>query len=312
MNQNNDFIPNDFIDDNSVSISISDIESHLMRDIMNKIREVSETRSNIVISGEHGTGKRWLAKLIHKFEQGDSEEFCHISCDQIQSFGFTSIIKDTKQKILQNDQCNVLIDNFSELNTSSQLHLLESILRLQEDDINTDTSVKNCRFIFTVNNSWEQENSDHYVWTYLTDLLNPISILIPPLREHREDIRPFSRLFLNQIAMNHKEQYGESRRLTISNQALHKCISYPWPGNLRQFKNALTHAYFSTKGNVIQPEDLPISLEISALFDPRLLDSTKSWSYLNAEKKLRDQTITESNLIDFNIKGIINKLISNR
>ncbi|MFN1835759.1 sigma 54-interacting transcriptional regulator [Balneola sp. MJW-20] len=303
---------NDFIDDNSVSITIGDIESNLMRDIMDKIEELSKTRSNIVISGEHGTGKRWLANMIHSLEDGNNIDFCHISCDQIQSAGLDYIISSTKENVINSERCNILIDNFSELNVSSQIELLECIIKLQENNQGYNSNTNSCRFIFTVNNTWQQKNYDHYVWTYLTDLLNPISILIPPLREHREDIRPFSRLFLKQIARHHQEQYGESRQLTISNQALHKCISYPWPGNIRQFKNALTHAYFSTKGNVIQPEDLPISLEISSLFDPKLLESTKSWSFLNAEKKLRDQTVNESSLIDFNIKEILFKLISNR
>lgn len=295
-----------------VVISAKDLESSLMKDILNKINELAHTSSNIIISGEQGAGKRWLASMIHYRDVQPDSDMIYVNCDQIPAVGLESMLNSTMEQRVNGGPCNILIDNFSGLNASYQAYLLESILKHQGGELEGCVAPENCRYIFTISNTWQQQNKGHYMWTYLTDLLNPISILIPPLREHREDIKPLSGIFLRQIARQHDHEKATLRQMRMSEEALRKCISYPWPGNLRQFKNALTHAYFSAHSEVIQPEDLPVSLNISTIYDPQLMDHNRSWSYMNAERKLKDHKPDQSSLRDLNLKGFIQKFISNR
>lgn len=294
--------------------ALNNMESNLMIDILNKIIELSKTDSHVIISGEPGTGKEWIARLICQLNENSDHDFGYLSCDQLKLSDLNDVsdkdITNTFGFLGQNRFLTVVVDNYSELNSEEQLLLLTSLIKLQES-----VPESKIRYIFTVQKHWETNGSNNIVWPYIYDLLNPISIMVPPLREHREDIAPLVNLFIGQhLEGDHKGSAEEA--IKISDQALYKCISYDWPGNVRQLKNAITHAYYSTKGDVIQPEDLPISIEMSSFYTCSV-ENNKSWSFINAKRGLLNKSLIQDTqdkdgelILEF--KNILKRIISKK
>lgn len=298
-----------------LDVTLHQMESNLMNDILHKIIDLAHSDSNIIITGEPGTGKHWFSKLIFALDESPDSTLYHLSCDHLKTRDTFQISEQTEDDLYKvfskNGKGIVLIDNFSELTTDAQVLLLEYLVRVQELHKAQDLTDKNgIRFIFTMQNHWNRSNTKSYIWSYLFDLLNPISVVIPPLREHREDIYPFTNLFIRQQMEQHNWDSGSSRNLKISDQALYRCITYDWPGNIRQLKNAITHAYYGTKGDIIQPDDLPVSIEMSSFYT--CSENSRSWSYINAERKLfnMSNTHTSNKLFDMNIASILKNIIT--
>lgn len=296
----------DKISCSELEMTLSNAESNLMIDILNKIIELSKTDSHVIISGEPGTGKEWVARLICQLTESSGNDFGYLSCDQLKLTDLDSVSenngKNTSGFFGKNRSLTVVVDNYSELNSEEQLQLLASLIKLQESD-------PRMRFIFTVQKHWETDSANSMVWSYVYDLLNPISIMLPPLREHREDIVPLINLFIRQHLKDERKD-TTVKTVEISDQALYKCISYDWPGNVRQLKNAITHAYYSTKGDVIQPEDLPISIEMSSFYTCPV-ENNRSWSFINAKRGLQNKTLMrekDGELI-FEFKNILKRII---
>ncbi len=308
-------INSNLVTEAELDVTLNQMESNLMNDILDKIVDLAHSDSNIIITGEPGTGKHWFSKLIFALDTNPDSTLYHLSCDQHKSLDALNISEQEEDELYKvfsnNGKSIVLIDNFSELSTDAQVLLLEYLVRVQDFFKNHALTDKNSvRFIFTMQNHWNKSNTKSYVWSYIFDLLNPISVVIPPLREHREDIYPFVNLFIKQQMEQHNWDSGSSRNLTISDQALYRCIAYDWPGNIRQLKNAITHAYYGTKGNVIQPEDLPVSIEMSSFYT--CSENSRSWSYINAERKLfnMSNSHTSNKLFDMNITSILKNIIT--
>ncbi len=309
-------INNDLLDESELQVTLHGMKSALINDILNKIKELSHTHENVIISGEPGTGKRWIAKFMYILEQNPKSGFYYLSCEQLKSseVGQISdeIIQEHKKYLPNKYKYNNKKDQFYELTSEVQLRMLEAILEIQKFCANRISSKEDCiRFIFTMNGDYLKSNTKEYVWTYLIELLNPISVVIPPLREHREDIFPLAKLFLEQ---QKKEGYRESepqRDLQISHQALHKCISYSWPGNIRQLKNAMIHAYFSCKDDIILPKDLPSSIDSFPIYYSTTSDKNKSWSFIKAERKLlkRSSILQKDKISEASIRSMLKKII---
>jgi DNA-binding NtrC family response regulator len=101
------------------------------------------------------------------------------------------------------------------------------------------------------------------VWNELLEKLDPIAIMVPPLRERKEDIPIFIDSFLSQV----KKITTDSNNLSISEQALHECMTYSWPGNIRQLKNAMYHAAILSHGQKIENRHLPFSMKWSLPYE---------------------------------------------
>lgn len=309
-------IQNPVLEESELQVTLNEMESALIKDILNKITELSRTTSNVIITGEPGVGKHWIAKLLHVLGKDPQTCFRYLHCDQYKSswsdFVSVQLEKDLNDIYELNCRCNVLINNFSELTSEGQISLLSTILDVRNSqEMNHIARNNQVRYFFTMSGQWLKSNTKKYVWNYLFDLLNPVSVVIPPLREHREDITPLSNLFLRQLTDREYKQTESRRELKISNEALFKCISYEWPGNIRQLKNAITHAYLCTTDNVIKREDLPFSIDTSQVFFPGNTDGYKSWSYVKAQQLLLESYKPgDGRMSEVSIKSMLKKIIS--
>lgn len=311
--------PQNHVDEHSMHVTLNEVKSPLMKDFLSKVIELSKVNANIIIAGEQGTGKQWYAELIHKLSTSGQATLLHLSCEsytpQLLDEAFPSFLSSAE--VLKNKGCNanILIDNFFQLPSEQQVRLLDFLVKAQAE-LTAISGEKN-RFIFTVDSNFNRVIKSNYIWNYLSHFFNPVSIIIPPLREHREDIFPYIDLFIEQASsqLSGSIKPVTSRNVKISDQALYKCITYDWPGNVRQLKNAVTHAFISAKGKLIMPDDLPGSLSADVHTNPKQRKFEQNLSYKNAEKQLLDKIYLEkqkeiftSNIATW-IKSILKKNI---
>ena len=241
-----------------------------MQDIFYKAIHLAKSSSNVVLVGEIGSGKHRIAEIIHKNSQRSEGPFHTFSCLNINE----GIYKDAfwgqlhiedNQLILKYDLLDkttggtLYLDQFSELSPSFMLKVLSSYQKGCKHIFRNESDQKKPRLILSLN----QELYHHFVhksiWKKILDKLNPVMLMVPPLREHREDIPLIINYFLEEIRAK-KEKY---KHVEISTHALLACFNYDWPGNFLQLKNAILQGAILSGGQIIKRKHLPFTLELS-------------------------------------------------
>jgi DNA-binding NtrC family response regulator len=240
--------------------------SKTMRDIMEFVRKVAASEAaTVLIQGESGTGKDLIAKAIHYESARQNNPFVTVNCSAIpetlmeaELFGhergaFTDAKAMKKGLFEVADTGTLFLDEIGEL---SQL-LQAKLLRVLEDqvirrvggvrDIQVDV-----RVIAASNRDLEREVREGRFREDLYYRLAVISIYLPPLREHREDILPLVDFFL----AHYNQKFRKSVQ-KISDEARRLVLSYDWPGNVRELRNAVERAMILEETPVLRPDYLP-------------------------------------------------------
>lgn len=252
--------------------------SPLMQDIFHKVLQLAKLDTNVFIIGEIGSGKKKIAEIIHQNSKRSAKPFYSFYCVDINEDDY----KDTfwghlnfdenqlllKYEALEQVQSGILyLDQFSELSQKYMLNIIASINKGIQQLYRTDTTSKP-RLILSFNQESYQGLTKSSVWDTLLSQLDPVVIMLPPLRERKEDIPILINNFLNEI----KEQNKDYSNLKISPQALHDCFNYSWPGNIRQLKNAILQGAILSFGQTIKSEHLPFTMNWNL---PYKLDNNK-------------------------------------
>lgn len=255
----------------SDSLLLSDVketsQSVLMQDFYQKILNLAKIDKDIVIIGEIGSGKKRVAKTIHANSSRANKPFYSFYCMDVNENeyrdAFWEKLKFERNHIrLEYDVVEkaaggiLYLDKFSSLPHTIMVDIIESYMD-SCDQLYRHISSERPRLIISLNQESLHQILDSSVWEKLLKEVDPIAIMVPPLRERKEDIPVFIELFLEQI----KKVTTNSEDLTISKQALEECINYSWPGNIRQLKNAMYHAAILSHGNKIEREHLPFSMK---------------------------------------------------
>lgn len=244
--------------------------SRSMELVLQTALTVSEIDSGILIYGESGTGKELIARIIHNRSTLRREkEFVAINCAAIPNdileselFGyvrgaFTGATLNRKGLIEVAEGGTLFMDEIGDTTPQFQAKLLRVI---QEKEIRRvgDNAPRhvNIRIVAATNRDLKQMVEEG---TFREDLyyrLSVIDLVIPPLRDRKEDIQPLVDFFLLDINKRH----GTSVK-GISGQALTVLIAYDWPGNVRELRNSLERAAVLSEHHILQPEDFPLALE---------------------------------------------------
>ncbi|SMO41964.1 sigma 54-interacting transcriptional regulator [Fodinibius sediminis] len=245
-------------------------KSILMQDIFYKILRLAKLDSNVILVGEIGSGKKRLAKIIHENSHRaegpfhtfyclniDEEEYKNAFWGRLQfEDNHLSLKYDLLEKTIDG---TLYLDQFSELSPAFMLDVIISyhkgckqLFRHRDDDKGKP------RLILSLNQEFYHEILHQDVWEKLLDELNPVVIMLPPLREHKEDIPLIIDYFLDEIRTN----YIDYKNLSMSAHALLACFNYDWPGNLLQLKNAILQGAILSRGNTIELRHLPFSLSL--------------------------------------------------
>ena len=239
--------------------------SSSMYDVIQLAERLSSLDSTILISGESGTGKGIIAKLIHENGSRKTYPFVKINCGAIpenlleselfgyESGSFTGSRKEGKKGLFEVAQNGtVFLDEISELPLLLQVKILQVI----QDKViqrvgGVETIPIDVRIISATNRNLSKQVQEGKFREDLFYRLNVVPINIPPLRERPEDIIPLIRHFL-QI---NNDKFNEIK--TIDANAMAVLLKYPWPGNVRELENILERLVITTKSDIISPENLP-------------------------------------------------------
>lgn len=253
--------------------------SSLMRDIYKKVLNIAKLDKHVIIIGEIGSGKKRLAHTLHMNSSRSNGPFHSFYCVDIDETeykdAFWEHIKfEDEHIVLKYDAIEkasngiLYLDQFSELPSPYMVNIIESFQK-GCDQLFRYNEASRPRLVLSFNQASYQRMLYSSTWQRLLSLLDPISIMLPPLRERKEDIPGLIDCFLEEI----KLKSTESHDVSISPDVLQECTTYFWPGNVRQLKNALIQGAVLSNGKTIQKEHLPFSLswKLPYRFDNRNL-----------------------------------------
>ena len=236
-----------------------------MQEIYRVIDAVSQNKSNVLISGENGTGKELVARTIHNKGPLAVRPFSAINCGALsetllesQLFGhrkgsFTGAIEDHEGVFQAAASGTLFLDEISEIPLPLQVKFLRAIQEKEVTPLGSTRPVRvDVRIIAATNRDLDDALKEG---TFRTDLyyrLNVVPIHLPPLRERREDIP----LLVEHFIQDFSNIYGvEAKRVTA--EAMQKIIAYAWPGNIRELQNAIERAFALSSEPEITPTTLP-------------------------------------------------------
>jgi len=236
-----------------------------MKEVYQFIERVAPSDATVLIHGESGTGKELVARAIHKNSARRNESFVALNCAaftetllESELFGhekgaFTSAISQKKGFLEVAEGGTVFLDEVGELSPVLQAKLLRVLQEREFMRVGGTRAIKiNVRFLAATNRDLQKAVKDGGFRGDLFHRLNVISITLPALREHHEDIP----LLAEHFAARYAEKCSRAVR-GISKGALACLMKYEWPGNIRELENAMERAVVVGTSEWIQADDLP-------------------------------------------------------
>jgi transcriptional regulator with GAF, ATPase, and Fis domain len=243
-------------------------ESRRMQEVYRFITQVAPSAATVLIRGESGTGKELVARAIHRKSPRSTERFVALNCAAItetllesEMFGhekgaFTGAVAQKKGKIELADGGTLFLDEIGELSPNLQAKLLRVLQEREFERVGGGQPIKvDIRLLAATNQNLEKAMKEGRFRADLYYRLNVISIVLPPLRERRDDIP----LLANYFAAKYCERSNRPV-MEISPEARAYLVNYDWPGNVRELANAMERAVVLGTGDVIRPEHLPEDL----------------------------------------------------
>jgi DNA-binding NtrC family response regulator len=282
-------------------------ESPAVMDILDEVKKVTDTRSNVLLLGETGTGKELFARVIHHNSLRRDMPFVPINCSAIpetllesELFGhvrgaFTGAVASKKGLLEEADGGTVFLDEIGDMGMPLQAKLL----RVIEDQVirpvgSTKGTKADIRFITATNRDLRAEVREGRFREDLYYRINVITLEIPPLRERKEDIDSLVRHYLGRYASDMGKAVKD-----IAPAALEMVMNYPWPGNVRELQNVVERAVIIADSDVITPACLPQGLRGGSAFQEEVFDNkltiedyTKAF-IVRHQKQFNEQQIAE-------------------
>lgn len=242
--------------------------SSKMKQVIEQVKSVSSTSATVLIQGESGTGKDLIANAIHYYGERQDKPIISVNCGAIpvtliesELFGYTrgafTDAKESKQgKFIQADKGTLFLDEIAELPIEAQVKLLRVLEEGKVFPLGAHRANPiNVRIIAATNKNLEEKVQKGEFRLDLLYRLNIFSIVLPSLRERKEDIPILTEMFLNQ----YNEHFGLQVN-SISREAMDLILGYSWPGNIRDLQNAIQSAIILAKKGSITLEHLPLRI----------------------------------------------------
>jgi two-component system response regulator PilR (NtrC family) len=239
--------------------------SPVMVKVFDLVRSVAGTSSTILVQGESGTGKELVAKAVHALSPRRDAPFVSVNCAALpenllesELFGhmkgaFTDAHQTKKGLFETAHRGTLMLDEVGEMPLSMQVKLLRALQERKVRRVGANEEVEvDVRVIAATNRSLEDLVRDKRFREDLYYRLNVIPILVPPLRERKEDVPLLAKVFLERFSREMAKPVSR-----ISDEAMALLVRYSWPGNVRELENVIERAVaLETTGAVMQ-ERLP-------------------------------------------------------
>ena len=249
--------------------------SNAMRDVYAQIHQVAASDTTVVIRGESGTGKELVAHAIHYSSPRANAPFIKVNCAALNEnlleselFGhekgaFTGAVQSRKGRLEESDGGTLFLDEIGDFSSMTQIKLLRVLQEREFERVGSNKVLKTtARIVVATNRNLEEDVDDG---TFRQDLyyrINVFPIILPPLRERKDDILLLADHFVEQYA----KKMGKAVR-RISTPAINMMVAYHWPGNVRELENCLERAVLISTDSVIHSHHLPPTLQTSDASD---------------------------------------------
>lgn len=281
-----------------------------MNNVLNNIKIIAPTDSNVVILGESGTGKDLLSHLIHEQSMRANKAYISINCAAIpenllesELFGyekgaFTGALSNGKIGLFEAAKGGtIFLDEIGEMPVALQAKLLRA---LENKEIRRVGGIKDIpidvRIVCATNADLKTLIAEKKFREDLYYRLNVFELYIPPLRMRKDDIIPLAEYFLQQL----NEKYGEHK--FIGSKAMNTMIKHNWPGNIRELRNVMERIFVVSDGNELVFTPAPQAAfngeaYVNDVFDTEdgrlpVFDTLKDFMY-DAEQKYIRQIMAE-------------------
>ncbi len=272
-------------------------ESQRMRELYAMIGRVATSDSTVLIRGESGTGKELAARAIHLNSPRAAKAFIALNCAALtetllesELFGhekgaFTGAIAQKKGKLEMADGGTIFLDEIGELAPLLQAKLLRVLQEREFERVGGTRTIKiDLRLIAATNKDLEAAIRTGEFRQDLYYRLNVVSLLMPPLRERKEDIPLLGNFFVGKYGRKCRQ-----REMKISKDARARLVGYDWPGNVRELENAIERAVVLSSTDTILPEDLP-----EALLETESPSSAPATKYHEVVQETKKQLILQA------------------
>ncbi len=234
-------------------------ESERMREVVEKVKLVAPADTTVLIRGETGTGKEGLARMVHELSPRFGSPLVVVNLGALpetliesELFGyekgaFTGAIRRKAGRFEQADEGTIFLDEVGDAPPSVQVRLLRALQEKEISRVGGAEAVKvNVRVVAATNRDLEQLVESGVFRRDLYYRLNVFPIHVPPLRLHREDIRPLVRHFLSRLsARMHR------RPPAVPEDLWRRLEIYDWPGNIRELENFVERALILSPGDTL-------------------------------------------------------------
>lgn len=241
-------------------------KSKRMEEVYEAIEMVSRTRSTVLLRGETGTGKELVAHAIHYGSFRSKGPFIKVSCAALpetllesELFGyekgaFTGAAAKKLGRFEMADGGTLFLDEIGDISASMQVKLLRALQEREFERLGgTQTIRVDVRVIAATNRDLEKAMQEKQFREDLYYRLNVVPILLPSLRERREDIPLLVAHFLKKAGFENGKKVKY-----VSDEAMEYLMGYSWPGNIRELENAIERAVIHCKSDTLEIEYFPI------------------------------------------------------
>lgn len=248
-------------------------KSKAMQEVYKLIGQVAESDVTVLIRGESGTGKELVARAIYQYSRRKEGPFLAINCAAIpetllesELFGHEkgAFTGASKKRIGKFEQCNkgtILLDEVGDMTLSTQAKILRVLQEGEFERIGENETIKvDVRVLASTNRKLEELIKEGKFREDLYYRLKIMTIVLPPLREHKEDIQELTEYFFH----FYSRQLG-TKVSYIDPSVFDKMCSYNWPGNVRELGNTVKRGLILCKGEVMTEEEIIFDIEERSL-----------------------------------------------
>jgi len=288
-------------------------KSEAIQDIFSLVDTLADVKTSVLISGESGTGKELVADALHFKGHDPQKPLVKVNCAALSEnlleselFGhvkgaFSGAFKDRVGRFEHADGGTILLDEVGEISPRMQLRLLRVLQEHEFERVGDSATIKvNVRVVAATNLDLMDEVNNGRFRSDLYYRLKILEIKLPALRKRREDIPLLVEHFIGFF----NEQFGKYIE-NISDDVRQRFMKYPWPGNIRELKHAIEHAFILCKGTVLELEHIP--LEVSQ-GNSSVLNSTTKEKLLETLNKVRWNKTKAAKVLNISRQSLYRKM----
>ncbi len=236
-----------------------------MQEIYSLLEDLADTATTVLITGESGTGKDLVARALHYGGIRAGKALVKVNCSALaenllesELFGhvkgaFTGAVRDKIGRFQMADGGTIFLDEIGDISARIQLKLLRVLEDKKFEKVGDSSPVEvDVRVIAVTNCDLREKVRKGEFREDLYYRLKVIEVVLPPLRERREDIP----LLVDHFCKLFNKRYKKNIQ-SISGEASNKVMAYPWPGNIRELEHAIEHAFVLCRGRTIEIDHLP-------------------------------------------------------